>query len=105
VIPGQRYILRFWTRGDGTNAGRYLIWDATNADYIVTHTSTGVTGTTYTLVEREFVTPAGCVSVTIRFSCPATNTGIAYFDFASLQRMDGSVKHYNRYDSADAAVS
>lgn len=104
VVPAQRYILRFWTRGDGTNAGRYLVYDNTNADYILVHTSTGVTGETYTLVTYEFVTPAGCVSALVRFSCPAANGGIAYFDFASVHRMDGTIKHYNRYLSVDDAV-
>jgi hypothetical protein len=86
VTPGVSYTLTFWTRGDGTRAGRYLIYDNTNAANIVATTSTGVTGTTYTQVSYTFTAPAGCTTVLVTLLCPATNGGIAYFDDVSLKR-------------------
>jgi hypothetical protein len=84
------YTFSFWTRGDGTYAGRYAIWDATNAAWIQTLTTTGVTGTTYTQVVHHFTAPAGCVAVTLFLYCPADNTGIAYFDDTSLREQQTS---------------
>ena len=82
VIPGERYTLYFYTRGDGTYAGRFTIYDLTNLAYIV-ETSTGVTGTDYTLITREFSVPLGCTTVRIYFARPFT-IGTAYFDDAYI---------------------
>ena len=80
VTPETNYILRFWTRGDGTYGGRYRIRDVTGAADIVAQAATGVTGAAYVEFLKEFTTPAGCVSVAIYLYCPGTNTGIVYFD-------------------------
>jgi hypothetical protein len=74
------YQLRFWTRGNGTYAGRYAVYDVTNSAYIIAATSTGNITTTYSQVTTQFITPAGCVSIRIELWCPSTNGGIAYFD-------------------------
>lgn len=87
VTAGQTYYYAFWTRGDGTNAGRYYVYDQTNAAYIVTLVSTGVPGTTYSLVSGSFTTPANCSSVSLVFRVPAANGGIAYFDDVSLKNI------------------
>jgi len=50
VTPGVAYSVSFWARGDGTNAGRYKIYDATNSADIVATATTGVTGTSYSQV-------------------------------------------------------
>jgi hypothetical protein len=84
VTPGKTYTLSFWTRGDGTNAGRYQLRDVTNAGVIIALTSTGIPGTTYTQYSTTFVAPAGCVDAAITFYCPAANGGIAYFDNAQI---------------------
>jgi len=84
VRPGMIYGLSFWTRGDATNAGRYLVRDVTNAADIIATTSTGIAGTTYTRYEINFVAPAACISVRIDIMCPAANGGIAYFDSVSV---------------------
>lgn len=84
VTPGQTYTLSFYTRGDGTNAGRYQIRDVTNAGVIKDLTTTGITSTTYTLYSTTFVAPAGCVDAAITFYCPTANGGIAYFDNAQI---------------------
>ena len=80
VVPGERYRVRFWTRGDGANAGRFYLWDVTNWAAITDMASTGVTGAAYELVEVEFTAPAGCVNARVYFRCPPVNGGIAYFD-------------------------
>jgi hypothetical protein len=72
--------LTFWTRGDGTYAGRYAVYDVSNATYITVATSTGVTGTVYEQLTFLVNIPAGCTSARVELWCPATNTGIAYFD-------------------------
>lgn len=84
VEPGYYCLLRFYTRGDGTNAGRYDIYDVSNSTYILSITSTGITGTTWTPVEYSFLAPAGCTTVRLVLYCPNVNGGIAYFDDVHL---------------------
>lgn len=86
VKAGIDYRLSFYTEGDGSTEGRYVIYDLTNSANITALTGTGVPGTSYTLVEDEFTTPAGCVSIRIGFRAGATNADIAYFDAVSLLR-------------------
>ena len=89
VLPGQRRRLRFWTRGDAVNDGRYIIWDATAGANIQGMTSTGITAAAWGMVEAEYTVPAGCVLVHIFLACPDTNGGIAYFDACEDRRIDG----------------
>ncbi len=89
VTAGKSYRLRFFTRGDASNAGRYKIRDVSNSADIVALTSTGVAGTTFTAVTVAFTAPAGCSSVGITFQCPATDTGDAYFDSSEVRSADG----------------
>lgn len=91
IIPGQQYTLTFWTRGDGTNDGRYQVYDFSNSATIV-QGSTGVTGTTYTQVTVNFTAPTGCVIVQIWFKSPLANGGIAYFDDVSVKPVQSSSK-------------
>ena len=85
VNPGERYILRIYTRGDGTYAGRYQVWDNTNSQNIIETTSTGITAAAYSYVDRQFVAPDGCVNVVIFLRCPSTNGGVCYFDLTTLR--------------------
>ena len=86
VTPGATHQLTFWTRGDGTNAGRYRLYDHTNsAEMSGGATTTGVTGTTYTEVSIPFTAPAGCVAVRVYGYAPGANGGIAYFDDVSVK--------------------
>jgi hypothetical protein len=91
VVPGQTYQLTFWTRGDGTNAGRYLVYDTNNVVSITGTLTTGVAGTTYTLVSKTFTAPAGCVSARVILVCPAVNGGIAYFDDVEVVAIDSPI--------------
>jgi hypothetical protein len=86
VTAVKPYILNVWARGDGTNSGRYLIYDVTNAANIVAATSLGVTAATWTCVPVSFTTPTSCVSVRIDLMCPAANGGIAYIDDVRLSK-------------------
>ena len=85
VVAGV-YTIQFRTRGDGTNAGRYEVLDSTHVSDLIALTSTGVTGTTYTLVSRNFTAPAGTLVLTIYFVSPVAVGGIAYFDDISVKR-------------------
>lgn len=84
VSPGQTIVLSFWTRGDGTNAGRYHVWANGAGTWVVPITSTGVTGTAYTQVTETFTLPTGTTSIIVGFRCPNANGGYAMFDAASV---------------------
>lgn len=85
VVPGQTYAFAFAARGDATYAGRYGVYDVTNAAYIIAATSTGVTAAAYSSMTVEFVAPVDCVSARLELWCPSTNGGIAYFDAVSCK--------------------
>lgn len=89
VVPGQRRRFRFWSQGDGVNAGRYIIWDATNGANIQAMTSTGITAAAWGMVEVEYTVPATCVLVHEFLACPNVNGGIAYFDACEDRRTNG----------------
>jgi hypothetical protein len=84
VASDKRYKLVFWSRGDGSVAGLYNLYDATNSAYILTNTSTGNTTTTYDQVAYSFAAPSGCVSLKVTFSSPGSN-GSAYYDSISVR--------------------
>jgi hypothetical protein len=84
VIPGMECTLKFWTRGDGTNPGRYSIYDNTNGVFIRATGTTGVTGTAYEQVTYSFTVPAGCYAIQITLWCPSAEGGVSYFDDVSL---------------------
>jgi len=84
VIPGTACTFTFWTRGDGTNAGRYSIYDVNAAGYIRSTVTTGVAGTDYAQVTYSFTVPAGCFSVQVTLWCPNVEGGISYFDDVAL---------------------
>lgn len=81
VKAGAIVTLKYWTRGDGTNAGRIQIYRVNSpaADIVATK-STGVTGTTWTEVTETFTVPAGCYTVRVYLHSPDVAGGIAYFD-------------------------
>lgn len=83
VTPGKLYKLTFWTRGDGTNAGRYGVRDSSTSIWLISVRSTNVSGAVYTQAIAYFV-PID-ISVWIWGYCPSANGGIAYFDDYSLK--------------------
>lgn len=84
VRPGATGLYTFWTRGDGTNAGRYYVYDVSNASDIIGLTSTGVAGTDFAQVSASFGAPAGCSQILLGLIASSVNSSIAYFDDVSL---------------------
>lgn len=82
---GETYNLSWYTRGDGSVAGRYLIFDNTNLANIVSLTSTGVTGTSFTEVSVDFTVPADCKEVVL-FVYGPSSSGTCYHDSFSLKQ-------------------
>ncbi len=77
---GKLHNLSLQSRGDGTYSGRFRVWDNSNSAWITAMIDTGVTGTSFAGSEQIFAAPAGCTSIIVYLYCPATDTGIAYFD-------------------------
>ncbi|MDD5041928.1 MAG: carbohydrate binding domain-containing protein [Candidatus Peribacteraceae bacterium] len=88
VTAGASYRLSFWTRGDGTNAGQVAAtyYDGSNKT-LITKDSTGITGTTYSLVTYNVTIPTGGTHTTIILWQPAVNGGVAYYDDVSLKQI------------------
>ncbi len=84
VVPGNVYLLTFWTRGLADHAGLYGVYDATGGADIIAATNTGVGGDTYTQVSTTFTAPTGCVLARLIFYPGATAGWRAYFDDVSL---------------------
>ena len=82
---GDVIIFSFYTRGDGTNAGSYNLFDNTNSTYLVSFRSTNVPGTIYTKVSHTIVLTAPTIHLTIGFWPSAVNTSAAYFDDVSVK--------------------
>ncbi|MCK4738902.1 MAG: hypothetical protein KAT46_03040 [Deltaproteobacteria bacterium] len=85
VTSGDVLELSLYSAGDGTNAGRYKIYDVTNSTDIVSVTSTGITGNSYSRVEKVFVVPSGCTSLRLYLYPAGVNEAVAYFDDVSLK--------------------
>ena len=86
TTASTRYKFTFWIKGDGTNAGRYQLYDLTNSRYIVQAVTTGVTAATWTQVTKYFTTPAGCISIQLALYPPGV-AGFAQFDDVSLKQV------------------
>jgi len=84
LVPGTQYVLRLWTRGDGTNAGRYRVRDDIYGADIVPATTTGVAGTEYQQITAAFIQPVGATKACVWLVCPNVNGGVAYFDDIEL---------------------
>lgn len=88
-IPGAVRRFRFFTYGDGVNAGRYAVYDITNGAYIIPITSTGITAAAWGMVAAQYTVPVGCISVRVEYWCPPVNGGVCYFDAGEVRGMDG----------------
>lgn len=87
LSPSTNYRLTFWSRGDGTNAGKFFVWDRTTNTYITPDdVSTGNVTTTWQQVTFDFTTPAGASSVRIILESPGTVGSVVYFDDCSLSQ-------------------
>jgi len=85
VIPGSRYRLEFYTRGDGTNAGQLSVYGSFPfSDYIIAITTTGVPEANYSGLQSYFFAPEDCTEIILQFRSPSAEGGIAYFDDVTL---------------------
>lgn len=87
AVAGETITFTFWTRGDGADAGRYLVFDVTNGVDIIASTSTGVAGVVYTQVSVDFTVPAGCTQIYFRFLSSTVLASVVYFDVAAMVRV------------------
>jgi hypothetical protein len=84
ALPGAVLDLTLATHGDGAVSSEYMVYDATNAAFIVPLTTTGVVGTTYIRKTFQFAVPAGCYSAWLGLMCPSV-PGTAWFDDVTLR--------------------
>lgn len=80
VTAGEDKELVFWTRGDGSEDGRYRVYDISNGANIIGWTFTGVPGTTFTKKTIQYTVPANCTTVRIYFGCGYDEASSAWFD-------------------------
>jgi hypothetical protein len=87
VTAGKLYKVTFWTQGDGTNAGRYALYDVTAGATITGNLTTGVTAATWTQVTHYITAPAGCASMRLYFLTSTTAGSFFVVDDASVQEV------------------
>ena len=104
VTAGECYTLTLWTRGDGTYAGYFRLYDDTNGEEIVRLQTTEITGTTYTLFHIHFVAPTGCTTIRLYLYGPETNGGVAYFDDITLNTVTSTNADFGRVETCDNEV-
>lgn len=85
VMPGRTYTITMWKRGDGTNSGRWSLWDQTNSAFIKTLGDGTIIGTEYQRITYAFRAPNGCLQVLLNLRGAAANGGVAYYDDISMK--------------------
>jgi hypothetical protein len=97
-IASKSYTLTFWTRGDGTNSGRYFIYDNAASKYLQADGiswgssyffDTGVTGTDWTLISRTILAPSVTTTFNLRLISDGTVGAVVYFDDVSVLPTSG----------------
>jgi hypothetical protein len=83
-IPGETATITVWVYGDGTNYGRYALYDDSNGGWIQSLTSIGINAAAWTEVTIEFTVPDGCFLGRLYLACPGVPGGIVYYDDAEL---------------------
>ena len=100
VEENTAYALVFSTSNPNEGAGRYGIYDASNAADIVAITT--VTATATTVV---FESPAGCTSVRIDLWCPGANgVGVSFDDVAIYDKSYAATVQYDYTANGGADV-
>lgn len=87
VVPDKRYRFSFWSYGDGTNEGRYIVYDNTNFVAIQALTGSGNTAAAWAKTICEFTVPAECVAVRLYLRCANLDATVVYFDDVSLTQI------------------
>jgi len=117
TTAGKLYRVVFWSYGNGTNDGRYVVYDESNAADIVSLTATGDTAAAWAQASIYVAAPVGCISMGIYLQCADLDTAITYYDDVSIKEITlapdtditadyalVTIKHWNRFDSLAAAV-
>lgn len=86
LTAGNSYKLTFWTRGDGSHAGRWALRDPNAAEWIVAPQSTLIPGATYGQKAYEFAAPSEG-EVLLFFYGPSTDGTQAYFDDVAVNEL------------------
>ncbi len=83
------YRLSYWTKGDGAHQNAHYVSVSQNGGstyYKITAVEdNGVTGTSWTPIVRDIVTPGGTTHIRVAFQGPYNVVGTAYLDNASLK--------------------
>lgn len=85
VRPGGSYKLQFYTRGDGSVDGIYYVYCYNPSFTVIKSATTGVTGTSYTIITVYFQAPANATTNYVSLYAPSA-AGTAYYDAVSLKR-------------------
>lgn len=94
VIAGRAYRLTFVSRGDGTNAPRWLVYDVTHMQNITPGIQNGSSGSSgFVRTWYTFVAPTGCSTVRIILYSPLAASSYGYFDVVGLTEQMIWVKH------------
>lgn len=102
VVPGARYKIRLWGRGDGANIGigrlqaRVHWYDATFVQLSSQSTSADLgTGTTFTEIVAQFTAPTTAVYAKVRAQTGSTNDASdkVYVDDMEFFRADEDINH------------
>ena len=95
VEPSLTYRLSFYTKGDGTVAGRYMLRDRTNGTALIPPTSTRVTSAAeYVRITATITLPRDCHAVTLFLLAP-DRAGSCLFDDVSLTRLPAGFEHWH----------
>jgi hypothetical protein len=91
VEAGEVFDLSFAVRGDGTNNGRFLVYDSTNSANVIALSSVGHTAASWAVKTYTVTVPAGCERITLSLYTSGTGTGgVTWFDDVKLE------KHFTR---------
>lgn len=101
VTPGQPYLWTFYTYGDGSNDGKYSVYDITHSKFLLQGHFTRHAGTSFRRREVLFIPPAGCTAVQLFFLCPAVDTGFVINDLSSLKTWTPPSYFYDNFARSD----
>lgn len=91
VEAGEVFDLSFAVRGDGTNNGRFLVYDTTNSANVIALSSVAHTAASWAVKTYTVTVPAGCERITLSLYTSGTGTGgVTWFDDVKLE------KHFTR---------
>jgi hypothetical protein len=99
IKPGQQVTFSVWTRGDGSNSGRYQLRDGFTSAILINTTSFAVPGTSYTQVQFTYTPAAGVCLLEFRLLCTAANGGICYYDDVSITAITDCTAAYSTFNT------